>query len=71
MDFQELENKDGVRCTWNCFPKDATILEELIIPLAVIYTPYKPLENVARLDYAPQKCKTCEAFLNPYCQIVQ
>ena len=71
MDFQALEDQDGVRCTWNYLPKDPQSLEELIIPLAVVYTPYKFCENALRLDYQPQKCKSCEAYLNPYCQIQQ
>lgn len=71
MDFQALEDNDGVRCTWNYFTKDYAQQEELIIPMAVVYSPYKSLENISRMDYAPQKCKTCEAYLNPYCQIIQ
>lgn len=71
MDYQAIEDKDGVRCTWNYFPKDSKTLEDLIIPLAVVYTPYKLVEEPARLDYGPQKCKGCGSYLNPYCQIIQ
>lgn len=71
MDFEGIEIRDGVRCTWNYFPKDATSLEELLIPLAVVYTPYKTSDSISRLDYQPQKCKVCEAYLNPSCHIVQ
>jgi hypothetical protein len=71
MDFEGIEASDGVRCTWNYFPKDASSLEELIVPLAVVYTPYKVSESISRLGYQPQKCKSCEAYLNPSCQIIQ
>lgn len=69
MSFQASEESDGVRCTWNYLPKDQASLEELIIPVSVVYTPYKFNENIMRLEYAPQKCKTCEAYLNPHCLI--
>jgi protein transport protein SEC23 len=39
-----------------------------VVPMGCLYTPKKDLENIAKLEYDPVKCK-CGAILNPYCNI--
>jgi protein transport protein SEC23 len=69
MQFESIENKDGVRLTWNYFPTTPANEEKLAIPLAALYTPTRPVEGLGQVEYKPIMCmdQTCGAVLNPYC----
>ena len=71
MQFEGVENKEGVRLTWNYFPTTPEHEEKLAIPLAALYTPTRPVEGLAQVDYKPVMCmeKNCKAILNPFCTV--
>ena len=68
MQFQQVEDTDGVRMSLNYIPATKDIAEQIIVPISLIYTPFKQVEDPVLLDYKPVKCK-CNAILNPYCTI--
>lgn len=71
MDFGELEEKDGLRFSWNSWPSTRIESSRLIVPLGAVYTPLKEVQDLAFVQSAPIRCKNsaCGAVLNPYCQV--
>lgn len=63
------EGIDGVRMTWNAWPRTKVELSKCVIPLAASISPIRPHVDVPTLPYAPLKCKTCTAVLNPFCRV--
>ena len=80
MDFEalkdqwnEVEDRDGVRLSWNVFPstrmvrnisimsvEDADFLQEasrLVVPIGALYTPLKEKPDTPLLQYEPVVCK--------------
>lgn len=67
--WTNIEDTDGVRLSWNTIPSTRMEASRLVVPVAALYTPLKPLENPP-LQYEPVTCKApCRAVLNPYCQV--
>jgi hypothetical protein len=68
MDFAEVENSDGVRCSWNVWPTSRLEATRMVIPFGMMYTPLKQNPNMPVLQYPPIMCKNtqCTAVLNPY-----
>lgn len=72
MNFEEKEDKDGVRLTWNNVPKSKLQNHRNIVPLAALYTPLNNKLAINCLDVAHMmRCRQCKAFLNPYVTINQ
>ncbi|KAJ1948064.1 GTPase-activating protein S23, partial [Dispira parvispora] len=70
MNFEEVEDRDGVRFSWNIFPSTKAEASRMVIPVAALYTPLKEREDAAPIHYEPVTCRApCKAILNPYCQI--
>lgn len=70
MDFDELENKDGVRLAWNCFPSDKLESSRMVVPVSALYTPLREYDNFTVLGEEPATCRDpCRAVINPYCQL--
>ncbi|PVU86250.1 hypothetical protein BB560_003752 [Smittium megazygosporum] len=70
MNFEEIEDQDGVRCSWNVFPNTRADASRCVVPLATLYTPLKDRPMFPPVMYEPVVCKApCRAVLNPYCQI--
>lgn len=44
--FVELEEKDGVRLTWNVWPNSRIEATKCVIPFASIYTPCKRVQDL-------------------------
>ena len=65
VDVFASEAKDGVRCTWNYWPPCKLTATRNVIPLCALYTPLKPLENMALVEYPAVLCAQCQAVLNP------
>ena len=40
-DFFDVEDRDGVRLSWNVFPTTIANEKEMVIPLGVLYSPLK------------------------------
>lgn len=71
MNFEEIEDRDGVRFSWNIWPVARSDANKLVVPISCLYTPLRERQDMAApLPYEPVVCKApCRAILNPYCQI--
>lgn len=76
MNVEQIEEKDGVRFSWNVFPPTKADGSKLVVPVSCLYTPLKDrptdssLGPLPVLSYEPVVCKApCRAILNPYCQL--
>lgn len=69
--IQQNEDRDGVRFTWNAWPSSRVEAQKLVIPLAVLYQPFKERYDLPPIMYEPVLCtrNNCRAILNPYCQV--
>lgn len=67
MDIYTNEETDGVRMSWNLLPPNEIITEKLTLPPAILYTPFKEIENLDFLGSSPIRCTKCRAIVNPYC----
>ncbi|XP_059650955.1 protein transport protein SEC23 E-like [Cornus florida] len=63
------EGIDGVRMTWNVWPRTKVEASKCVIPIAASISPIRPHPEIATLPYAPLRCKTCAAVLNPFCRV--
>ncbi|KAK7311435.1 hypothetical protein RJT34_09573 [Clitoria ternatea] len=59
------EGVDGVRMTWNVWPRSKVEASKCVIPLAATLAVIRPHPDIPRLPYAPLRCKTCSSALNP------
>lgn len=70
MDFEQREDIDGVRCSWNQVPRSALQHQRNVVPLGMLYT---PMNHGVEVTQAPAEamttCRQCQAFLNPYCRV--
>jgi len=62
----DLEDKDGVRFTWNVWPANKQETGKNIVPVGCCYTPLKKGTHVQTVPYPPLNCATCKVVLNPY-----
>ncbi|CAG8478725.1 3005_t:CDS:10 [Funneliformis mosseae] len=70
MNFEEIEEQDGTRFSWNVFPASRLDATRTVVPISCLYTPLKEREDLPPIFYEPVTCKApCRAILNPYCQI--
>ncbi|KAJ1976842.1 GTPase-activating protein S23 [Dimargaris xerosporica] len=70
MNFEDIEDRDGIRFSWNVFPSTKGEASRMVIPVSCLYTPLKERDDVAPIMYEPVTCRPpCKAILNPYCQI--
>ena len=46
MSWSDLENADGVRFSFNCWPDDRQSAQKCILPLGALVTPLKPIQDV-------------------------
>ncbi|KAI9360878.1 protein transporter SEC23 [Pilaira anomala] len=72
MNFDEIEEQDGIRFSWNAWPSSRSEATKAVVPIACLYTPLKEREDFIEspIWYEPVTCKApCRAILNPYCQI--
>ncbi|KAI9032277.1 hypothetical protein DFJ74DRAFT_653895 [Hyaloraphidium curvatum] len=68
--FEEVEDRDGIRLSWNIWPSSRIEATRMVVPVSCLYTPLKEREDLPPVYYEPVTCKPpCRAVLNPYCQI--
>ncbi|KAI9809675.1 MAG: GTPase-activating protein S23 [Sarcosagium campestre] len=66
----DIEDRDGIRLSWNTFPSSRMEASRLVVPIGALYTPLKERADAPILQYEPVTCKMpCRAVLNPYCQV--
>ncbi|CAO2823987.1 unnamed protein product [Amaranthus hypochondriacus] len=63
------EGIDGVRMTWNAWPRTKVESSKCVIPIAASISPIRSHPEILTLPYAPLRCKTCVAALNPFCRV--
>ncbi|KZV79466.1 hypothetical protein EXIGLDRAFT_743128 [Exidia glandulosa HHB12029] len=70
FNVEDIEDRDGVRLSWNVFPSSRIEATRTVVPVAALYNPLKFREDLPPVLYEPVACKPpCRAILNPYCQI--
>ena len=68
--MDEIEDRDGVRLSWNVWPATRLEASRTVVPISALYTPLKERADLPPVLYEPVTCKApCRAVLNPYCQI--
>ncbi|CAI9762818.1 unnamed protein product [Fraxinus pennsylvanica] len=65
----DLEGIEGVRMTWNNWPRTKVEASKCVIPIAASIQPIRPHVDLQILPYPPLRCKTCSAVLSPYCRV--
>lgn len=65
--FEQREDVDGIRVSWNVLPRTKLQHERNIIPMAVNYTPLnnKADDEVLKTSLITS-CRQCQTFINPY-----
>ncbi|XP_054821521.1 protein transport protein SEC23 E-like [Prosopis cineraria] len=63
------EGVDGVRMTWNVWPRTKVEASKCVIPLAASIALIRSHLDIPRLPYAPLRCKTCSSVLNPFSRV--
>lgn len=70
MNVDDVEDRDGVRLSWNVWPASKVEATRTVVPISALYSPMKESEERASLPpvaYEPVTCKPpCRAVLNPY-----
>ncbi len=70
MNFEDVEELDGLRFSWNAFPSTRIEAGRTVVPIGALYTPLKEREDLPTAQYDPITCRTpCRAVLNPFCQL--
>lgn len=65
--MDEVEDRDGVRLSWNVWPATKIEAMRTVVPIAALYTPLKERADLPPVLYEPVTCKPpCRAVLNPY-----
>ncbi|MCJ1338745.1 GTPase-activating protein S23 [Bachmanniomyces sp. S44760] len=68
--WSEVEDRDGIRLSWNCFPSTRMEASRLVVPIGALYTPLKEKPDTPLLQYEPVTCKApCRAVLNPFATV--
>ena len=65
----DQEGIDGVRMTWNVWPRTKVEASKCVIPIAASVSPIRSHPDIPTLPYAPLRCKTCISLLNPFCRV--
>ncbi|XP_054806066.1 protein transport protein SEC23 E-like isoform X1 [Prosopis cineraria] len=63
------EGIDGVRMTWNAWPRTKVEASKCVIPLAANICLIRSHPDIPHLPYAPLRCKTCSSVLNPFSRV--
>lgn len=63
------------RCTVNAIPTTSSLLNKLKLPLALVLTPYRSLDEGEEqvplvTDTVIARCRRCRTYINPYVQFV-
>ncbi|CAH6720466.1 protein transport protein Sec23p [[Candida] jaroonii] len=73
MNFEDAEDLNGIRFSWNTFPSTKVEANKIVVPIGCLYTPLMKRNNyeLPIANYDPIMCQNqhCRAILNPYCSI--
>ncbi|KAI3963008.1 hypothetical protein MKX01_029234 [Papaver californicum] len=65
----DAEGIDGVRMSWNVWPRSKVEASKCVIPIAASISPIWHHKDIPNLPYLPLRCKSCSCILNPYCRV--
>ncbi|CAA7027277.1 unnamed protein product [Microthlaspi erraticum] len=63
------EGIDGVRMTWNIWPRTKIEASKCVVPFAASISPIRHHRDIISLPYAPLCCANCSAALNAYARV--
>jgi protein transport protein SEC23 len=63
--IDQIEEKDGVRFSWNVWPSTKAEAMKVVVPISCLYTPNKTSPNIPVVNYEPVMCSGCRVILNP------
>jgi protein transport protein SEC23 len=67
MSFEDIEDQDGIRFSWNAFASSRVEATRMVAPISCMYTPLKEREEIPPVFYEPVTCKPpCRGILNPF-----
>ena len=67
MSYEEIEEQDGLRFSWNVWPGTRLEGTRIVVPVGCLYTPLKERADAQPVYYDPVTCKPpCRAVLNPF-----
>ncbi|KAJ4880026.1 Sec23/Sec24 protein transport family protein [Raphanus sativus] len=69
MANMDPEGMDGVRMTWNVWPRTKVEASKCVVPLAASISPIRRHSDIPSLPYAPLKCRTCVSLLNAFSRV--
>ncbi|KAI5959749.1 uncharacterized protein KGF55_004981 [Candida pseudojiufengensis] len=70
MQFEEREDKDGIRLSWSSIPRSKIQHQRNVVPLASLYTPLNDKSKVELFDSSCLiTCRTCRSILNPFVHV--
>ena len=69
MSVEEIEDRDGIRFSWNAWPASRLEATRIVVPVGCLYTPLKERDDLPPVYYEPVVCKGCRSILNPFCQV--
>lgn len=69
MQTTDPEGPDGIRLTWNAWPRTKVEASKCVIPFAASISPIKSNPTIQTNPYAPLRCKTCSSILNPFARV--
>ncbi|KAG9446023.1 hypothetical protein H6P81_012151 [Aristolochia fimbriata] len=65
----EADGPEGVRMTWNVWPRSKVEASKCVVPVAAAVSPIRHSPELTVLPYLALRCKTCVAVLNPYARV--
>ncbi|WOL04553.1 hypothetical protein Cni_G13274 [Canna indica] len=64
------DGPDGVRMTWNSWPRNKVEASKCVVPVAASFAPIRSSPSLAVLPYPPLRCKPpCGSVLNPFARV--
>ncbi|KAG1718205.1 hypothetical protein EDB19DRAFT_1800806 [Suillus lakei] len=69
LNFEDVEERDGVRLSWNVWPSSRIEATRTVVPISALYTPLKQREDLPPVLYEPVTCKPpCrKLWICPFC----
>jgi hypothetical protein len=69
--FEQVEDREGVRLSWNMWPSSRIEAARMVVPVAALYTPLKERPDAPPVMYEPVVCRApCKGVLNPYWYVI-
>ncbi|KAH0793561.1 Sec23/Sec24 trunk domain containing protein [Histomonas meleagridis] len=69
MDFNQREDLNGIRFSWNVWPTNRIDAVTCSVPIGCLYTPLKQIPDRTPLQYEPVLCRNCRCVLNSYSHV--